>query len=207
MSKNPQPARNPVYESFCMCFKNLFTLDEMIKYMMDKHGDALTEETIKRMFERLILGSHSDSDYIEQAEARSVERKMLTQAHAWSRDQKMAVLNDRLSILPKETRDLVNTLSQLEKDTLCFFITREFLTKEGAPTYARNITHRTCFHCHCLMCYSTFYRILGYLGNRQLIERIMDSVDVAAESLRLQEISEKNKEEKKERAGKKNAGK
>ncbi|CAA7042711.1 unnamed protein product [Microthlaspi erraticum] len=189
---NPAPT---VQESYKKCFDNFFTVEEMIQYMANKH--AQQEATVRRIFGN-VLRNYGDSDYHDVAQERSVERMMLVQLNEWNRNRKRSVLIDRLSILPKDDRDLVQSLSNEDRHLLCFFISKDFVNREGDPGYVRIGAHAPCFHCHCFECCYHYSLLLDSSGNSLLIQRIIDAYDHAAEKHRIAQEEQKMAQERAE---------
>ena len=150
--------KDVLIQSLVFCFKQYFTEAETLNYIAKYHGGLFEECMIKRVFATISSNTKNrDPHYEADVAARSSFRKLLTQEHAWTQKEKMKLIEDRLSLLWQETRDLVGNFSRLEKEILGFFITK-FPEEVGDP-YARGGIHRMCFHCHCFHCYQRFFTI------------------------------------------------
>lgn len=157
-SNQAMSKKDVLIQSLVFCFKQYFTEAETLNYIAKYHGGLFEECMIKRVFATISSNTKNrDPHYEADVAARSSFRKLLTQEHAWTQKEKMKLIEDRLSLLCQETKDLVGNFSRLEKEILGFFITK-FPEEVGDP-YARGGIHRMCFHCHCFHCYQRFFTI------------------------------------------------
>ncbi|CAG7886472.1 unnamed protein product [Brassica rapa] len=117
--------KDVLIQSLVFCFKQYFTEAETLNYIAKYHGGLFEECMIKRVFATISSNTKNrDPHYEADVAARSSFRKLLTQEHAWTQKEKMKLIEDRLSLLCQETRDLVGNFSRLEKEILGFFITK-----------------------------------------------------------------------------------